>query len=80
MHVSRGAISCYATDGILQKRRGHLRGHLVVQTFAAHLAATEGAMAILDSNNASRLPIRALGLACASVNVVYCNRESVLTI
>ena len=48
--------------------------------FAAHLAATEGAMAILDSNNAPRLPIGALGLACASVSVVYCPREIVLTI
>lgn len=67
----------YISNDILQKWRGHLRGHLIVQTFAAHLTATKGALTILDSDNAPSAPIGALALACASVSVVHCSREIV---
>ena len=67
----------------LQKWRGLFRNPLVVHTFATHIRATEGARNILSLHNLDETTpaaIGGLGLAAASVSIIYCPREIVLTI
>ena len=81
--MSQDAISCTRLMILLQKWRGPFRGDFIVQTFAAHLTAAEGAKKIPglhDPDIAIPVPIGALGLACASVSVIHCPREIVLII
>ena len=60
----------------LQKWKGLFCGPLVVQTFAAHLSVTEGALNIPGLHNPDKAwhaAIGGIGLACASVTVLICH-------
>lgn len=61
-------------DTILQKWKGRFLNPLVIETFAAHFIASEGAKEILglnDSSEATPAACGALGMAAAAVRIVY---------
>jgi hypothetical protein len=65
----------------VQKWKGLFHSPLVVQTFAAHLTATEGAQKVSSLHNPPQLTptaISGLGLAAVSMSIIYCPHQKII--
>jgi hypothetical protein len=67
-------------NNVIQKWKGLFHSPLVVQTFAVHLTAMEGALKVPGLHDPPHLTPAAnggLGLAVASVSIIYCPHQMI---